>query len=293
MQRRGRRVRTCGAWGTSAWWERASPPPDLNLGRPGFDVLFEECNGPPLRVEPRFPDRPFDEPQMAAPSGQLHLDGAGRRPRHASGRNEGIVLGGDEQERDSHALDVIGAGALRVIVLGAGKAVEPRRQRVVELEQRPCAADALLVRGTRKLAELLQRLALQRVKESRPVEPGPEPGTVEGPRAEREIERYAECHRRSDLARRGIAEFTQPLHEDVAAQGKAGEHDAVGLVLRAADQLRQVARLSGVIRADEPVHVAGRSEEHTSELQSLAYLVCRLLLEKKKHYKLSIVGELL
>src|SRR5687767_15640710 len=27
---------------------------------------------------------------------------------------------------------------------------------------------------------------------------------------------------------------------------------------------------------------AARSEEHTSELQSLAYLVCRLLLEKKK-----------
>src|SRR2546425_4039517 len=29
-----------------------------------------------------------------------------------------------------------------------------------------------------------------------------------------------------------------------------------------------------------------RSEEHTSELQSLAYLVCRLLLEKKKHNNL-------
>ena len=28
-----------------------------------------------------------------------------------------------------------------------------------------------------------------------------------------------------------------------------------------------------------------RSEEHTSELQSLAYLVCRLLLEKKKTNK--------
>src|SRR2546425_2016161 len=28
---------------------------------------------------------------------------------------------------------------------------------------------------------------------------------------------------------------------------------------------------------------SGRSEEHTSELQSLAYLVCRLLLEKKKN----------
>src|SRR2546425_6285093 len=30
------------------------------------------------------------------------------------------------------------------------------------------------------------------------------------------------------------------------------------------------------------VAVQQRSEEHTSELQSLAYLVCRLLLEKKK-----------
>src|SRR2546425_1989183 len=32
-----------------------------------------------------------------------------------------------------------------------------------------------------------------------------------------------------------------------------------------------------------------RSEEHTSELQSLAYLVCRLLLEKKKKREKSIM----
>src|SRR2546425_5918073 len=31
--------------------------------------------------------------------------------------------------------------------------------------------------------------------------------------------------------------------------------------------------------------IFSRSEEHTSELQSLAYLVCRLLLEKKKKTK--------
>src|SRR2546426_4488230 len=38
-------------------------------------------------------------------------------------------------------------------------------------------------------------------------------------------------------------------------------------------------------------YYAGRSEEHTSELQSPCNLVCRLLLEKKKHHtgkKLSI-----
>src|SRR2546425_7977757 len=34
-----------------------------------------------------------------------------------------------------------------------------------------------------------------------------------------------------------------------------------------------------------PADGAHRSEEHTSELQSLAYLVCRLLLEKKKKHK--------
>src|SRR2546425_12705186 len=34
---------------------------------------------------------------------------------------------------------------------------------------------------------------------------------------------------------------------------------------------------------DGHVTVFERSEEHTSELQSLAYLVCRLLLEKKKN----------
>src|SRR2546425_8954503 len=35
--------------------------------------------------------------------------------------------------------------------------------------------------------------------------------------------------------------------------------------------------------AGAPDPRAPRSEEHTSELQSLAYLVCRLLLEKKNH----------
>src|SRR5687767_15375928 len=36
-----------------------------------------------------------------------------------------------------------------------------------------------------------------------------------------------------------------------------------------------------------------RSEEHTSELQSLAYLVCRLLLEKKKKKDNNISTQLL
>src|SRR2546425_2083384 len=51
----------------------------------------------------------------------------------------------------------------------------------------------------------------------------------------------------------------------------------VGLVDHQAGGV-QVARRTR-LRAGELL----RSEEHTSELQSLAYLVCRLLLEKKKN----------
>src|SRR3989441_13093752 len=57
-------------------------------------------------------------------------------------------------------------------------------------------------------------------------------------------------------------------------------------LFRSGESLRQIAQL---IRADVGLEIAftdadgwDRSEEHTSELQSLAYLVCRLLLEKKK-----------
>src|SRR5256885_12726165 len=42
---------------------------------------------------------------------------------------------------------------------------------------------------------------------------------------------------------------------------------------------RQLHRHAGILLGDE----RGRSEEHTSELQSPCNLVCRLLLEKKKH----------
>src|SRR3712207_8914042 len=37
----------------------------------------------------------------------------------------------------------------------------------------------------------------------------------------------------------------------------------------------------------------GRSEEHTSELQSRQYLVCRLLLEKKKEHVVILVPPIL
>src|SRR5437764_11004941 len=48
-----------------------------------------------------------------------------------------------------------------------------------------------------------------------------------------------------------------------------------------------VHELGGGGRAGEAPRGAVRSEEHTSELQSPMYLVCRLLLEKKNHKKRS------
>src|SRR2546429_6178219 len=44
------------------------------------------------------------------------------------------------------------------------------------------------------------------------------------------------------------------------------------------------ARAKGAHHAEGGQPVGGRSEEHTSELQSRLHLVCRLLLEKKKRH---------
>src|SRR5205823_12255369 len=61
-------------------------------------------------------------------------------------------------------------------------------------------------------------------------------------------------------------------------------HRRPGPLQRAVGRGHAGAERRGGVAGRPAEHVAGdqRSEEHTSELQSLAYLVCRLLLEKKK-----------
>src|SRR2546425_7990343 len=80
---------------------------------------------------------------------------------------------------------------------------------------------------------------------------------------------------------------------------RARDHEGEGLdSLGVSPAMRELARQIELLAASDrsTVLLAGesgtgkgwaarivhRSEEHTSELQSLAYLVCRLLLEKKK-----------
>src|SRR5437762_7658864 len=75
-----------------------------------------------------------------------------------------------------------------------------------------------------------------------------------------------------------------PRGGEIVAQGKLED------ILRAKNSLT-ADYLSGRLRIPvprnrtQPRTVRNRSEEHTSELQSPMYLVCRLLLEKKKKKK--------
>src|SRR5205823_7372182 len=78
------------------------------------------------------------------------------------------------------------------------------------------------------------------------------------------IDRHRRRHRR---ARRGARLVTHPRARPADAAGRHGVWNPAHPVLR----LARARAIDG----------AARSEEHTSELQSLAYLVCRLLLEKK------------
>src|SRR5262245_65045251 len=62
--------------------------------------------------------------------------------------------------------------------------------------------------------------------------------------------------------------------------------DGLGLMVNEEDHLRLQALRSGFALQEAFAAIDKldrRSEEHTSELQSLRHLVCRLLLEKKKH----------
>src|SRR2546425_7042341 len=89
--------------------------------------------------------------------------------------------------------------------------------------------------------------------------------------------------------------YTLSLHDALPICGDAecrgADHEGIE---REGDQLQDHREPCGASRLDlyrihqqaisQPLH-RDRSEEHTSELQSLAYLVCRLLLEKKKNQK--------
>src|SRR3712207_6928235 len=84
-----------------------------------------------------------------------------------------------------------------------------------------------------------------------------------------------------------------PLFRSVLARGPAHGVERVGGVeeLGRADRHPFAAQLVGELEqpgghAGRPMPL-GRSEEHTSELQSRQYIVCRLLLEKKKSDVLS------
>src|SRR3712207_8197978 len=78
--------------------------------------------------------------------------------------------------------------------------------------------------------------------------------------------------------------YTLPLHDSlpilVRAIGARSRLHLPALRAREAhDRILERRGIEGVHEPEAPV----RSEEHTSELQSRQYLVCRLLLEKKKN----------
>src|SRR3712207_6861357 len=76
---------------------------------------------------------------------------------------------------------------------------------------------------------------------------------------------------------RSALDKLEAFHPERVAGRILGMGDVVSLVERAAETIE--------MEDAEKLAAKMRSEEHTSELQSRQYLVCRLLLEKKKKKK--------
>src|SRR3712207_8332685 len=85
---------------------------------------------------------------------------------------------------------------------------------------------------------------------------------------------------RSEDDRPGVDALVHEVHRDAEDLGPVLER------LLDRGQTRE-GRQQRRVDVDDPAREA-RSEEHTSELQSRQYLVCRLLLEKKKKNKLML-----
>src|SRR5205823_14022951 len=106
---------------------------------------------------------------------------------------------------------------------------------------------------------------------------------VRHPRAVRLAALETICTGAMELTRRGIE---RDRHCVAMPRTAGGLEDRADRLLARAEIGRKASLVADPGREPAPVQ-HGRSEEHTSELQSLAYLVCRLLLEKKNkqaHY---------
>src|SRR3712207_7239340 len=84
------------------------------------------------------------------------------------------------------------------------------------------------------------------------------------------------------LAERAAEARHERHGHDVADDEQRDVHGAQRSEARQSPRARTSPQAASPPNRTSPVHRRGRSEEHTSELQSRQYLVCRLLLEKKK-----------
>src|SRR5947209_15928562 len=82
-----------------------------------------------------------------------------------------------------------------------------------------------------------------------------------------------------------VLDFSGPYEVFVSARpdGQGDDSPALFDLMTVAEERRLVQCNGGLrVQPDCTIDDDQRSEEHTSELQSRQYLVCRLLLEKKK-----------
>jgi hypothetical protein len=179
---------------------------------------------------------------------------AGQRFR----RHEGIVIGGDDEQRPAHARQELARAGARPIVLRAGEAMQRRGHVLVEVGEglRRVRVPQLVERRVQR--RLGAQLGAQAAQEAGAIDARHHARPVERARAHGEIERHRHHGGGADARIDGVAALAEILGHDVAAQREAGQAELARAVL--AEQLldgkREIAGVARVIEARQAVGLA-------------------------------------
>jgi len=181
---------------------------------------------------------------------------------HRGGKKR-IVTCTEEKRWDANSCEVVQGARAGVIVVGVAKAVDGRRDHIIEVVECAGARHRLGADGAGKAHTLAERFPSERAEEMRLVEA--REAAIEMTRAAPEIEGHRHRRRAAQLLRSIFTLLAEPFEKDIAAKGDPGEQERTHRIVRdeTAHHGVEVGGLARVVEAQRAIGLvsAGAKDE--------------------------------